>query len=369
MLTTHRLRLLGRTVELHYADDLIGRTLADELVLYPKAADSEETDLVIRFGPLPPSLPQSTNPSVHTEHPEGFVARYTMATVDYRFGEDRLRSVDLQINVPESRLWKHVQRFADMQFTSREMRAGMILHELALVPAAALDPEAFPVHASALEAPDGSVILFGGTGGVGKTSLCLELCLNAGYRFVADDIAVLGPEGRAFPNLAYPKIYGYNLSGNSPLHTAVFTDRGTLDRLHWHLHRLRGPDKVRRRASPEVLYGEHSRDGGPVKRYVILARTHRPDIRLDAVSPDEAASLSVPVLEAELSTFLNHVRWHMYNRRLSNQEALVHPATLVARWESGLTRALRDTECFVARIPVGMEHKAFKQAMRQALAN
>ncbi|MEM1041149.1 MAG: hypothetical protein AAGI91_00825 [Bacteroidota bacterium] len=363
-----RLRLFGRTVEAWVDGTSAGRTLAEELALYPEAAPDAEPDLVVRLGDTAPARPLATNPSTHAEHASGFTARYTVATVAYHFEESRLRELGIQINTPRSPLWRQAQRFADMQFSTRDDRAGIVFHELALVPAAALDPERVPVHASALEAPDGSVTLFGGTGGVGKTSLCIELCLHSGHRFVADDIAVLGPDGHVFPNLAYPKIYGYNLTDNDPLREAVFAERGPLDRAHWHLHQLRGLDKVRRRAAPDVLYGSFSRAGGPVRRYVLLARGHTPTLRLDPVSPAEAAALSVSVLEAELGDFLNHLRWHAYNRRLLGMPPLATASDVASRWRSGLEKALDGAECLIARVPAGMEHGAFKRSMREALA-
>ena len=363
---TTRYHIFGRTVEVHLDDGVGGRVLSEELALYPESSSTAPA-VSIRIGPVEREAPLALNPSLHTEHEAGFTARYTMATVDYRFNGDRLGEVSMEINVPPSALRREGQRFADMQFTTREMRAGMIFHELALVPATALDPERLLLHASALEAPDGTVTLFGGTGGVGKTSLCVELCLTGGHRFVADDITPLSLEGHAFPNLAYPKIYGYNLSGNSVLRDAVFADRGPLDHLHWHLHRLRGLDRVRRRASPEVLYGSYSREGGPIGRYILLAREHRSHLRLDPISSRDAAALSVAVLQAELNVFFNHLHWHVYNRRLLGLPPLVGPHEVVVRWEEGLRGALAGVECSIARIPVDMEHAAFKRVMREAL--
>ena len=50
-----------------------------------------------------------------------------------------------------------------------------------------------------------------------KTSLELELCNRYNKNFLADDIVVVNDKGKAFPNLSYPKIYGYNLKNNKSL--------------------------------------------------------------------------------------------------------------------------------------------------------
>ena len=73
------------------------------------------------------------------------------------------------------------------------------------------------IHASGVVLSNGKAILLGGTGGIGKTSLELELCLNEKASFLTDDIAVIDKEGFLWPNLSFPKIYGYNLAGNKAL--------------------------------------------------------------------------------------------------------------------------------------------------------
>ena len=361
-----RLHIFGRTVAVHAGSGVAGRVLRDELAHYPAAAPDSSPDLTLSFDAPHPRRVIAANPSAQVENEGGFTARFTMAEVDYSWGAGRLRALGVRVNRPASGLWRQAQRAADMQFATREARAGMIAHELALVPAMLLDPERLPIHASGLQSPDGGVLLLGGTGGVGKTSLCLELGRTAGYRFLADDIAVLDARGRVFPNLAYPKVYGYNMVGHDDLRDSVLKGRGALDRLHWHLHKARGLDKVRRRAAPETLYGPVS-EGGPLARYVVLMREARDEIAVDPVGADEAAELSVRVLQTEFAQFLTHLQWHAYNRGLLGLEPFATPEATISRWRDGLAQALGTAECAVARIPIGMEHGAFRREMSAAL--
>lgn len=365
------LHVFGRRVTVHPGGGVAGRVLREELAAYPTWDGAGDPDLTLTVEApeahgATASGVLSSNPSTHIEREDGFTARYTMASVDHTWREGQHRALGVRVHRPASGLWRAAQRAADMQFASREARAGMIAHELALVPAMVLDPERLPIHASGLQAPDGGILLLGGTGGVGKTSLGLELGRHAGYRFVADDIAVLDASGQVYPNLAYPKVYGYNMVGHDDLRASVLHGRGVLDRLHWHAHKARGLDKVRRRASPEALYGPVS-TGGPLARYVVLARESRTDLRLDPVGADEAAEVSVRVLQTEFAAFLKHLQWHAYNRALLGREPFTTPEAVAGRWREGLAQALGTAECVVARIPIGMEHGRFRREMRAAL--
>jgi len=302
------------------------------------------------------------------EHEDGFTAHYTTASVRYRFADGQVVGADLALTLPPSRAWQQAQKWADMQFTSRAERVGMVAHEYVLVPVAALADARAPLHASALLGPDGRVTLFGGTGGVGKTSLEMEFILNGPYTFVADDVAVLDRGGRVYPNLAYPKIYGYNLQAGAGVRRTVLGGRGVLDRLHWALHAARGPAHVRRRLAPDALYGSASREGHPAGHYLLLFRENRETLTVEPLDRAAAVEASVHVLRVELRLFLQHVQYHAYNRRALGLAPLVDADGVADRWRSTLAEALADVECQIVRIPVGMDHEAFKAAMRRELS-
>ena len=380
------LSIFGRRVRVEPGLGVAGRVLREELAAYPPwdalpgtpaaGGAAPEADYALTFGAPEMSPVVLANPSSHPEGTDGFTARYTMASVEHRWRGGRLHALGVRVHRPASGLWRAAQRAADVQFASREARAGMIAHELALVPAAVLDEGRLPVHASGLQAPDGGVLLLGGTGGVGKTSLCLELGRGAGYRFLADDIAVMdagggaasgpGARGHVYPNLAYPKVYAYNVTGHGGLRAAVLGGRGALDRLHWAAHKARGLDKVRRRVPPDALYGPPSA-GGPLARYVVLTRENRDDLELAPLGADEAAALSVRVLQTEFAAFLTHLHFHAYNRRLITMPPIATPEAVAARWREGLAAVFAGVDCQVARIPMGMDHGRFRREMRAAL--
>ena len=65
-----------------------------------------------------------------------------------------------------------------------------------------------PIHCSALVSPEGGAILIAGESGAGKSTLTAKL-LNRGYRFLADDMAVVdaSPDGVwVYPSFPYMKL-------------------------------------------------------------------------------------------------------------------------------------------------------------------
>ncbi|MEX0822326.1 MAG: hypothetical protein WD021_09295 [Rhodothermales bacterium] len=361
--------MLGRRVRVEY-DSRTARgadILREELSRYPRAGDGVP-DLTVRYRPVDVPGGGLVNPRNHVELKDGFVMRHRMATVRVRMDGPRLAAIDFHPTSANSALVTHVRRMLDMQFSSREERAGVMFHEMVLVPAAYWMSDLAIVHASAFSDSDGRVTLVGGTGGVGKTSLALELCMHHGFRFLADDIAFVDDGGHVWPNLAYPKIYAYNLEDNPSLAERLLAGRGAVDRLHWALHRRRGPQYVRRRIAPDVLYGSYDRDGGPLHRYVVLAREDRSDVSVTDLDASQAASMSTALMQAEYYPFHNHLHWHAFNRSVMGRTASLTLRRTVDRWEALLRGVLADARCNLVRIPLTMPHDRFKREMADLLA-
>lgn len=361
-------RMMGRNVEVRYDASKGATILQKELAAYPPAAAPGEPDLVVRYAPVEYTGLRFANPSVHCEMEDGFIVRGRMATVRFRLAGTRLLGVDFYPVAARSPLMRGLRRMADMQYTSREERTGVIFHEWVAGPAAYWAPDLALVHASSFSDARG-VTLIGGTGGTGKTSLALELCLRHGFRFIADDISFIGEDGHVWPNLAWPKIYGYNLEGDPELTARLLGGRTAADRLHWALHRRRGPAFVRRRMAPADLYDECDREGRPLYRYVILIREDRSDIHISDISPTHAAAMSVRVMQAEYAGFHNHLHWHAVNRAAEDRQPTVSVSEVLQRWQDMLAHVLDRASCQLARIPRSMEHGAFRRRMAGLLAD
>ena len=112
------------------------------------------------------------------------------------------------------------------------------------------------VHAGAVATREGHGLLLMGTGGVGKTTTVLELVLNRGFHYVADDLVVVSAAGLS----RYPKhlqLYAYNSVLVPGLEERILRGRGPADRALWHIRRrLLGDSQVRRRVSASSFFGQ-----------------------------------------------------------------------------------------------------------------
>jgi hypothetical protein len=360
-------RIFGRTVVVESMDGETGRALMDELRVYPEADMGEPPELTIRHGPAytPGVGVRLVNPSSHHYLEDGFHASYGPVGVRFRLHEGRLVRVEFSLQSDPAGLRRWITRWRNLQFSTNSEAIGQIFHELVLIPAVYFDPHRFLLHAAGVEAPTGGVTLIGGTGGVGKTSLEIELCRSHGYRFVADDIVVASPRGVIWPNLAFPKIYGYNLAENPAMERDIFAGRPFLDRLQWHYRLRRNPATIRRRVTPDRLYGDYSREGGRLHRYIVLTRENRPDIHITDLDSLTAARMSVRVMEAEYGLFHQHLCWSEFNELAAGASGAPTLRSVLERWEWMAAEAFGSVECLQVRLPEAMDHGVFRRTVSE----
>lgn len=353
--------IFGKKIQISSHVAGLNERIDQEFSLYPSGG-SEAADFFIEIVPELAFNEQARNPSIHSENADALYIRNQQADISLEFREGALFKVSFQLNKALNIFYRQLQKALSIQYTSREERIGQILHELVLIPMVYFMKDRIPVHGSAVEI-DGQVILLGGTGGVGKTSLELELCLNQDALFLADDISVLSDAGYVFPNLNFPKLYGYNLQNDSKLTQKAVKNSTGFDRLHWWLHSRRGLEKVRRRIAPDHLYGDFARKEAQLKRYLILALQSTEDILIDRISHEEAAKISVDILKTEYADFNNHLYWHRLNAKVLEKSAFFDPNSIFERWEEQLGNILSDVRCDLVKIPIGMDHTAFRERM------
>lgn len=363
-------KIFGSSVRVSIDGSPTGALLRRELGLYPAGSPDEICDLEIVQGEVPRPDRALMNPAIHSELQDGFIAQFGPATVQWQFDEQwDLRRVRFELTgTRASARWQRLRRIRSMQFTAAGEDAGQVFHELVLVPSAYFMRDRFLLHASALQAPNGDVTLIGGTGGVGKTSLELEFCRGRGYAFVADDVVAVDHTGHVWPNLAFPKIYGYNLEGDDDLSRSVLAGRGLEDRVHWHLHARRGLHRVRRRVSPADLYGRYSESGGPLRKYVFISREIREDFHVEAVNAETMIALSMPVMRSEYEVFHRHLEWHEMNRVLMREDPVFTTDSIFARWERTAIQAFQGVDCLVIHAPKYMAHMEFRERMSALVA-
>ena len=295
-----------------------------------------------------------------------FVVDYGHSIIQYK-----LFNVPGKVTVVPRKLpffWK----ILSMEYRNVLENLPQIFHELVVIPLMFFEKDKFPVHASAVyDKALKQVIMFGGTGGVGKTSIELLLAKNARYSFFADDFCVVDRDGFVFPNLAYPKIYGYNIEYNRDLRKRLLEKESFFSRCHWFVHYyLRGPNKVRRKINPTNLFiGGVQRCKQRLGRYFIICRASVKDLVLENVSVDRAVEATIEIVKNEYHSFLKHVRWLNVNLILAGEDySKLGKFNLDFSWEI-LKEAFRNVDLYLLKIPIDMSLRYFSKKIFKILTS
>jgi len=205
------------------------------------------------------------------------------------------------------------------------------------------------LHASALISPNGEVAVFGGWGGVGKTSTILSLVLGQGYRYLSDDLVVIDSAGIVYRSPKRLQIYPYNTNGNKHLEHEFLKGRSWIDTAQWKGRgAILGPKRVRRRIAAEELFGS-SRVGthGKASRYYHLLRGNFTKLQTTKTTAAASARMASNILLHELQPL-----------PLMSAAANAVGSSLVdsidswrAASEEVLLSALADAECTLVHIP------------------
>lgn len=358
--------ILGKVFEINTAESFEGNILHQELDLYPQVDQKTTSDIVINYlDKLEKKEVLLRNPSSHAYYEDSFRIELINASIEFYFNGNKLTQIDFCIK-QGNKIRAIANKWFSYQFTNRKESIGFIFHELILIPSAFFFPDLTIVHASAINS--NGAVLFGGTGGVGKTSLELELCNNEGNSFFADDIVVVNNNGDAYPNLSYPKIYGYNLINNDELRKKLFSKAGILNKVHWNTRKSINPAIVRRRVNPIELYGNVTNQPKKLRSFYVLVKDGKVnEIEIQKISPEEASELNKLVIETEYQIFYKHILWDEFNSKIANKDARISYNELINRIEKNLLKALDGKETFLIKIPMHMNHKDFLRQISSIL--
>lgn len=204
------------------------------------------------------------------------------------------------------------------------------------------------LHTSVVER-GGQAVCFPSTGGTGKTTLSLLLTMRHGFRWLADDIALITEDGRASLYPRHVMMYAYSLLGLSTLERAFLRRRSILDRVHWMLRQYtHGPKRVRRRVPPDVLFGDRIAESAAIERVLFLVRCPGSDFQREEVSPRRLAGMCTHIILSEYSHYINYLRyWEATGLAPVTVEML--QSRVADLYERAFARA---TECALIRIPL-----------------
>jgi|GEM_PF-4760704 len=296
--------------------------------------------------------PISINPQSHHEFQDGFgISIPLWGQIVWR-KQDDIRVRMYLTNFIRSR--NFLFKMFDREFNAPYQYIGEILHELILVPTVLFFYEdMLTIHGSAIVDEEGSVTVFSGTGGVGKTFLEMRFLLDNNVAFFSDDITLLGEEGVVYPNLAFPKIYKYNVSQLPALKRYIDESYGLLSRMQWFLYpaipylgkycrRLLNPGRISKIPIPEK---------GRLKNFYFLFRSkHRKHIEGESLDAEKAWKSSYRIMQAEYHRMFNHLRYHEYNRTMCHLPAIVAERD-VERKFSEIFHRLKNVTFRLIKIP------------------
>jgi len=349
-----RYRIFGKSVEIKF-DEKRHKNLRKELSLYP--VTDEEPDVVINIV-TELDIPDDyiRNPKTHWTFSKGFLADYGHTQVAYLVDNGVLK-----IFVKEPSKIGLAKRLLNMEFATAEDMMGQIIHELVLVPMNYFFPDRFLVHCSAFQSPETKTFLIGGTGGIGKTSLELFLCREKNFKFVADDMTVVDKTGKVYPNLAFPKIYAYNVKGKKDITKLLLSERSLSNKIHWYLSlRIRGENRVRRKVSPLKLYGSYLSTETKASTYFILIRDKNvTKLVREQIIPELAAELTLRIIQNEYYGFHQHIVWHEFNARLKKIKPVVRMDETFTNWRKMSVEAFRNMDLYIVRVPERYVHEKF----------
>ncbi len=354
-------KIFEKIIEINYSKKykLMNETLRNQLAYYSKLGDNEQPNIQINL--IDEKLQTTsgfTNPAIHKELEKGFITYSKIKQISYSFKNNKL-IIDFHVNISNSKIIRFLRKMNQIGFCSREEQIGQMIFETVLIPAMFFDKDKFIVHASTYEGKNGAIMI-GGTGGVGKTSLEINFCLNKEYNFISDDIAVVNEAGNVLPNLALPKIYGYNLINNKKLKYKMFKDLGVFNKIIWYLkYHFFGANKVRRKIALEKVYGKYTNKPVPLDGFFTLVREYRDDLIIEPISIETATEMNISVILSEYSYFINHINWHEFNCMAGNKTPIITLDSIRENWRINSIKALQNVKCYIIRIPVNFSHKKF----------
>ncbi len=339
--------IAGQTIEFQWGAHRCAEVFERELRYYPQS--DALSDCIVR---LVDSLPQavSANPSSYLETADGFGIRGQRFQAAWHESTDPL-TVDFCF--PDDRnSWRH--KLLGMQFTHPYEEISQVFHESVLVPTLLMffSQKAAVIHGSAVQNPHtGEAVIFGGSGGIGKTSSEIALILDHGFRFLADDLSFVDAQGIVWPNYAFPKIYAYNVQNSPEVYRRLFQQRGLLDRFWWQVTKRRGLETVRRRADLNTFFGaERVGTGAKLGQLNVLFRRQTDQVRAVNITARQAAEMNLAVIQGEYKNLVTSLHWQAFNRAVLGEKPPLNTVMTESLYAT-LLHAFEPVNCRVIEIP------------------
>ena len=340
--------------------------LHQAIALYPDDSESD-VDVAVNITDKPLSSENlSTNPGIHTKTTSGMLTIFGKNHVHWSRAEKSKQKLQVDVHYHKTNLLrKQMRQVLSIEYANDAEIFEQFLHELILVPSVFFFNDLALIHAASLSIGD-KCYLLAGTGGTGKTSSLLSLKDNNEVSFISDDISVVSPTGEIFGNMAWPKIYGYNCTGNT-IKQQIFRDRSLFDKACFNLRNWLNPSRVRRKIKPDMLYGAVKSGKQRITDVFYLVRRNINSIRQTPLELEKAVEMSIKVINTEYTIFINHIYWAEYNALATKSSSLLSVAEVTKNWRQILKSCFQSVKLTQIEIPLKIEHTAYIEQIREIL--
>ena len=347
-------------------DAALQELLAESLSLYVDA-DGREPEVNIHVGrAITRRKPLSINPPVHDTLESGMMTSFP--SVDIYWGRAGHGHLDVEVAIkPRRGIRRLIHKLRSMEYPSEIEEFEQILHEFVLVPSVYFFQDVMPIHAASVVVGDRAFLL-AGTRGAGKSSALLALRRNQDVGFVSDDIVVMSADAQVYGNMAWPKIYGYNCTGDA-MKREILTGRGWIDRIHFSIKNRLNPANVRRKMSPDRLYRHVEPASLTLSCLYYLVREDVPGICVSALATDHAVEMTIAVVSAEYSVFHDHLYWEKYNALATMRTAMLTMEEVIANWRRVLSESLAKVGCFKISIPLTVDNAVYENSVTDIIVS
>ena len=361
---TNNYRVFNRFIQINCdSSRAISEGIQYVLGLYGVVSEFVSPEVIINIGDEIEFNTICNNPSIHGELRNGFVINNSLSgKISFQKNNEDVLVINMR---PNQKYFNDnlVFRFFDNgEFSSVEDRLSSVLFESIFVPMTFFFDDLALIH-SASFIGNNDAISIGGTGGIGKTSLEIEMCFNNNYKFINDDIAVIDKEGNIYPNYARPKIYGYNLENNNNLEAEIFKNRSLCDKLSWKYKAAKnGIHKVRRKVLPQ-LFNAVSIDNVKLGHYFMLSRYDKLDIEINDLDLGDVVVQTHNIIKTEYQHFFKHILWHNYNCKMLNKKPIVEIDTVDYKSTKVLASGCKDVVLKSILVPQNIKHSDYLSSM------
>ena len=348
--------IFGRCYKFSYSDE-VEELVRKSVELYQDTDDESEVYITIKVNQYFTEDLLARNPAIHGKTKQGMVTSFGKHVVNWVFDDYGILHIDLYYNDSKGCIGL-INKLLSIEYSSKVESFLQVLYELVLVPSIYFfSGDSMPVHAAALKIENRCVLL-AGTGGVGKSSAMLALKDINKSVFVSDDIVMVSKNKKAFGNMAWPKIYGYNCVGND-VKRELLVGRSWVDKIQFNCLNYINPSRVRRKISPIRLFSEVSTNGDEITDILYLFREDVYEMKVSKIQLDDAILLTIEVLLAEYGVFHNHLYWEKYNSVVKGLAPVLDLEVVKKNWADVLYQAFSGARIFKISIPLDYDHKKY----------